>query len=87
MLQLELSELKTYLRIDGDEEDSFLVLLIEGAKEYLSNAGVVESDEKLYKLAVMMYVMAQYERFDDASGLNKLKDALTSIILQLKVGV
>ncbi|MGV2788104.1 phage gp6-like head-tail connector protein, partial [Clostridium perfringens] len=48
--------LKSYLRIDGSEDDNVLTLLLGAAKEYLRNAGVAEpesgpDDGKLYDLA------------------------------------
>ena len=39
-----LNELKDYLRIDGDEEDGSLNLLLSSSKSYLSSAGVPEPD-------------------------------------------
>lgn len=84
MLDLTLDELKNYLRIDGSEDDMFLTLLISTAKEYLANAGVPESEDSLYKLAVMLYVAQQYEHRDPSSKMNKFSFALESIILQLK---
>jgi uncharacterized phage protein (predicted DNA packaging) len=84
MLDLTLDELKNYLRVDGSEDDTFLALLIEGAKEYLANAGVPESDSKLYKLAVMLYVALQYENRDPSAKMEQFNFALQSIVLQLK---
>lgn len=84
----ELHELKTYLRIDGSEDDKILALLIDAAKEYLKGAGVEEPKEKsdLYKLAVMLHVALNYENRDPAQKIDRFNFALESIILQLKVG-
>lgn len=79
-----LGDLKTYLRIDGSEDDVVLTLLIDAAKEYLSNAGVPESEGKLYKVAVMLYVALHYENRDPSMKIEKFNFALESIILQLK---
>ncbi|MBE3570986.1 MAG: phage gp6-like head-tail connector protein [Bacillales bacterium] len=84
MLNLTLDELKNYLRIDGSEDDSILTFLMDGAKEYLSNAGVPESDSALYKLAIMLYVSLHYENRDPSTNIDKLNVAFESIILQLK---
>lgn len=83
-----LDELKTYLRIDGSEDDGILALLIDSAKEYLTNAGVPEPEEpsSLYKLAVMLHVALNYENRDPAQKIERFNYALQSIILQLKVG-
>ncbi|WP_124728809.1 head-tail connector protein [Staphylospora marina] len=79
-------ELKTYLRIDGSEDDAFLALLLSAAKEYLANAGVPESDSDLYKLAVMLYCALHYENRDPSVKIDRFNFALESIILQLKEG-
>ncbi|MCP1355464.1 head-tail connector protein [Aneurinibacillus migulanus] len=79
-----LDGLKTYLRIDGSEDDVVLTLLIDAAKEYLSNAGVPESESKLYKIAIMLYVALHYENRDPSMKIEKFNFALESIILQLK---
>lgn len=83
-----LDELKTYLRIDGSEDDSVLALLLEAAVEYLKNAGVHDTniESASYKLAVMLYVALHYENRDPAVKIERFSFALESIILQLKVG-
>lgn len=86
-----LDELKTYLRIDGSEDDGILALLMDAAKEYLTNAGVpepsAEAPSKLYNLAVMLYVALHYENRDPAQKIERFSYALESIILQLKTSV
>ena len=37
---MDLEELKLFLRIDGEEEDSFIEGLQIAAEEYLTNAGI-----------------------------------------------
>jgi uncharacterized phage protein (predicted DNA packaging) len=84
MPDLTLDEVKNYLRIDGSEDDGILTLLVDGAKEYLANAGVPESDSALYKLAVMLYVALHYENRDPSTKMDKMNFAFESIVLQLK---
>jgi uncharacterized phage protein (predicted DNA packaging) len=86
MLDLTLDELKNYLRIDEDEDDGLLGLLIDGAKEYLIYAGVAESNQALYKLAVMLYVALNYENRDPGLKIDRFNCALEGVILQLKRG-
>lgn len=83
-----LNELKDYLRIDGNEDDSILVLLIEAAREYLTDAGVPVECETMakYKLAVMLLVSLNYENRTPGLKIEKIDFSLQSIILQLKVG-
>lgn len=84
MLELTLDELKTYLRIDGSEDDQLLTFLIDAAKEKLAESGVPESNKALYKLAVMFLVGINYENRDPAQKIEGFNYALQSIILQLK---
>jgi uncharacterized phage protein (predicted DNA packaging) len=84
MPDLTLDEVKNYLRIDGSEDDGILTLLVDGAKEYLKNAGVPESDSALYKLAIMLYVALHYENRDPSVKIDRLNFAFESIVLQLK---
>lgn len=55
-----LEEVKTYLRIDGSEDDSVFTLLIGAAKKDLKDSGVPEPTEKdeRYDLAVMLFVLS-----------------------------
>ncbi|MFN1239963.1 head-tail connector protein, partial [Paenibacillus larvae] len=62
--------------------DQTLSTLLESAKEYLANTGVKESNNYLYKLAVMVWVSIYYE-MDDRT-LDKLKQSLQTMILQLR---
>jgi len=81
-------EIKTYLRIDGSEDDTVLALLIDAAKEYLLGAGVPEevNETAKYKLAVLLLVALNYENRNPAAGIEKLSFSLESVILQLKTG-
>jgi len=81
----ELAELKNYLRIDHDDDDTQLSLLMDAANEYLANAGAVKTDSPLFRLAVMLYVGIHYENRDGATKMDSFSHALQSMILQLKV--
>lgn len=82
---MELNELKLYLRVDGDEDDSVLADLKKAAEEYLSNAGVAKNyDKELYKLAIKLLVSHWYENRAIVGKADKLAFSLDSIILQLK---
>ncbi|MFD3261859.1 head-tail connector protein [Paenibacillus lentus] len=78
--------IKSYLRIDGSEDDDVLALLVGAAEEYLANAGVKKpepgEDSKLYDLAVCLRV--HRERANDDKEAERVERSLTSIILQLK---
>ncbi|GAA0434435.1 hypothetical protein GCM10008934_24850 [Virgibacillus salarius] len=80
---------KEYLRIDGDQDNKLLGLLINSAKNYMSNAGVKEKEDELYQLAIMMLVTHWYENRQQ-NEFGKISSAiemgLQTIILQLKAG-
>lgn len=85
---MDLEELKLFLRIDGEEEDSLIVGLKSGAEEYLTNAGINKDYSKdLYKLAIKMLISHWYEnRFVEnvRKNVSKIAFGLDTIILQLK---
>lgn len=67
-----LNEMKDYLRIDGDDENSSLSLFLQSAISYLENAGVkkpTDPFEKVddvdiysqYRLAILMLTTHWYE--------------------------
>lgn len=87
-MSLELDEIKAYLRIDEDEDDTMLSSFLDAAKKYLENAGVKEdSNNSLYKLVVSMLVCNLYENRnipDTDRSTNTQAFSLKSLITQLK---
>lgn len=83
-----IDDIKTYLRIDGSEDDAILTLLISAAEEYLKDAGVPETAKvsAKYNLAVMLLVALNYENRNAGASIDKLSFSLESVILQLKTG-
>lgn len=84
-----LEHVKQYLRIDGDQDNDMLGLLINSAIEYLANAGVKKQESTLYKLAVTMLVTHWYENREqsvDGRTSRVIEMGLQTIILQLRVG-
>lgn len=58
---MELGEIKMYLKIDGNEEDTLLSMFKEVAEEYLLNAGIeTDYNSKAYKLLVLMLISHWY---------------------------
>ena len=79
-----LEEIKNYMRIDEDYEDSLINSLIESANIYLLNAGVQNFENDLYKLAVKMLVLHWYENREVIGEAKKLAFSLDNIITQLQ---
>ncbi|OHW61386.1 phage gp6-like head-tail connector protein [Andreesenia angusta] len=59
---MELPEIKTYLRIDGIEEDTLLAGLQVSSEKYLENAGVRKDyTNELYKTTICLLISHFYE--------------------------
>lgn len=85
---MDLEELKLFLRVDGEEENSLIEGLKIGAEEYLTNAGIQKDySNELYKLAIKILVIHWYEnRAVETIGKNvsKIAFGLDTILVQLK---
>lgn len=85
---MELFELKSFLRVDGDEDDALIVALQSAAEEYCKNAGVpVDYGNALYCLAVQMLVTHWYENRSpvDSGSVSKVVElSLVNILTQLR---
>jgi len=87
---LSLSEVKQHLRIDFDDDDNYLLLLIASAEQFLKNTTGKTFDitNALAKTACLLLVADLYEKrtlaTDKAS--EKIRDIVTMILTQLAVG-
>lgn len=80
---MELTELKEYLRIDTDAEDTLLMSMQDAAVDYLSAAGIPQQDTERYKLAVKGLVLHFYDHRDDSEPVGR---GVQLLINQLKLG-
>ncbi|RXI58983.1 head-tail connector protein [Clostridium tetani] len=91
---MDLNEVKEYLRIDEEDEDSTLSSLLFAAKSYIKNGtglteDMIKDDEtlELYKLCLKILISHWHEnRAIETTGPNfhKLSFSLESILLQLE---
>lgn len=83
-----LEEVKDYLRIDGADEDSFIMSLILAAKQYIKGGTgcTVDETNDLHKLAVNLLVTHWYENREVVGKANALAFSLQSIFLQMTYG-
>lgn len=85
---MEIEEIKLFLRIDDNSEDTLIESFKSAAEEYLENAGVIKDYSKeLYKLAIKLLVSHWYENRDSVligSISKKLEYSLNSILIQLQ---
>lgn len=85
---MELSEIKTYLRVDGVDEDVLLAGLKLSSEKYLENAGVRQDyTNELYKITICMLISHFYEnrQFEQVGNhVARMSLSLDTIINQLR---
>ena len=82
---MDLEEIKLYLRIDHNEEDTLLLSLQKASENYLYNAGCAKNyDNNLYKIAVKMLITHWYDNRGLIGSTNLINYSLESIIYQLR---
>ncbi|QQE75214.1 head-tail connector protein [Brevibacillus composti] len=85
---LTLEETKTWLRVDGADEDSLIQTLIGAAEEYLRNAVEVEFDStnQLAKLFCLVICADWYENRDliGSQPSDKIRFSVQSMLAQLQ---
>ncbi|OEH52998.1 hypothetical protein AQ616_18320 [Oceanobacillus sp. E9] len=59
---MQVKEIKEYLRIEHDEDDSYLEMLVVRAKMYIRNGvGKLDDDNELFKMAITVLVGHWYD--------------------------
>ena len=84
--QAALDACKQYMRVDGSDDDTLILSLMDAAKEYLSGAGIPEPEEQssLYTMALQSLTLHYYDHRDSVGGEAPLPSGLRPIINQLK---
>ena len=84
--QLELDQVKTFLRMDGSEDDEILALLISSAKVDLKDSGVsvTATTDPRYTILVALHVTLYYENRDPSSKIEKLNFSYKNLLLKLR---
>lgn len=79
----ELSRLKAYMRVDGNDEDASIAAMSAAAEQYMSNAGIVEDrDSALWTMCRNVLVLHYY----DARGeMSMLPAGVQTMLNQLKL--
>ncbi|MCI1958184.1 MAG: head-tail connector protein [Clostridia bacterium] len=84
---MTVEEMKLYLRVDTDDDDSLIASLITAAEKYIQNAGVSEfaagKMPELYETAVKMLVNCWYDNRDSIGKSDTISLMFKSIICQL----
>lgn len=88
---MTLAEMKSYLKVDFDDDDNFITLLMDVAREYIIDA-IGECNEEIARVKLLMRVIVAelYEKrsmtFDMNSTNQKVQYVIRSIINQLSFG-
>ena len=84
---LTLGEVKNFLRIDHEDDDVFLVMLIEASEEYIYNAtGKTYEGNKLAKILKLTLISDWYENrtINVENRKSKIRPVIESILTQLR---
>lgn len=86
---LDLQEVKTWLRVDGTEDDATITMLVDAAETYLKNATGRDYNSKnsLAKLYCMVLVADWYENRELVVGSqpsDKVRFTIQSMTAQLQ---
>lgn len=84
---MELSFVKNFLRVDFDDDDAYIQLLIETAEEYITNAvGEFDTKNPLMRLLALTLISSLYDnRQYTVEKDSKTAYILRSMILQLQL--
>lgn len=84
---VSLEDAKLWLRVDGDEEDALIQLLIDAAEQYLHDATGRRwtAATRTAKICALALVAEWYENRDQTGEPNRtVRPAIQSMILQLQ---
>lgn len=88
---LNLEDIKTYLRVDSDEDDTLISSLMEYAKEEIFDATGIkeptENNEATYNLAMKIIVADRYENRTSGDEEFKVNNILSRIYTRLRLEV
>ena len=85
---MTLEEVKNFLKVDFDDDDSLITLQIEAAEEYITDAvGQYTESSARRKLLLLNIVSALYENrvYTIMQASEKVQYSLRSMVLQLQL--
>ncbi|MGL5745437.1 MAG: head-tail connector protein [Cetobacterium sp.] len=87
---VDLAKAKEYLRIDEEDEDSLIEMLIEFSKEEIENSTGVSFDSggssRTYELAQLIIITDRYENRSSSDQEFKANNILSSLYTKLRYG-
>jgi len=89
-MKINLDIIKNYLKIDSDEDDELISIMIEAAEEYIEEKidKVLDSEKAMSKIMVAMLVTHWYENrgVEIGSSNKKIDHAIDNLIFSMKWG-
>lgn len=85
---LTLEEIKSYLRVDSDEDDALIIMFENFSREEIKNStGMEYNPDNIsysYKMAQLMIITDRYENRGSEDGEFKANNALSCLYTKLK---
>ncbi len=85
---MDLDEVKNFLRVDFDDDDTYIQLLIDGAKEYIINA-IGFFDNSIARMRILLLLLVGYMYESRSYMIENKSDKVAypwrSIVLQLQL--
>ena len=87
---MTLEQVKDYLRVDGDDDDNIIQVMMEAAKEYIISAvGEDDEEDKTAKILFCAIVQNMYDNRElmqsDIQQRKAIEYTFKSMILQLQI--
>lgn len=87
---MELEDIKEYLRVDGDDEDNLISMMMEAGKEYIRSAvGEYDDTDKTANILLAAVVQNMYDNRElmqsDQQVKKRIEYTFQSMILQLRL--
>lgn len=91
MRVLKLEDVKEYMRVDSNDDDTLITMLMDYAKEEIFDSTGVEYNENgnsdTYNMAMLIICTDRYENRASTDNEFKVNNILSSIYTRLKAGV
>lgn len=83
---LSTEDVKTYLRIDGEDEEDFLVLLLGAARKYvLAQIGGCNEEDERVRMLLLALVSDMYEKRSLTAAKGEgIRHIVNTVIMQLQ---
>lgn len=87
MSELSLNDVKLFIKADGDEDDSYINLLIDVAKEYIeSQVGVCDQTKARVRILMLNIIATLYQKRQLTIEKNdSVQYVLNTMIMQLQM--